>query len=87
MPRRDPDALQMFRALRLNQGIGDVRRSVLIDADSWAQGGASRTGRHGRWQYVLGLDLGQNAAMSGGGRILARFTGRLEAHRRLPRAP
>ena len=62
--RRDPDALQMFRALRLNQGVGDVRRSVLIDADSWARverpEPADMDGK-----YVLGLDLGQSAAMSG----------------------
>ena len=83
--RRDPDALQMFRALRLNQGIGDVRRSVLIDADTWA--GVERdalpdmTGR-----YALGLDLGQNAAMS----AAAAFwpdTGRLEAVAAFPEHP
>ena len=62
--RRDPDALQQFRALRLNQGVGDVRRSVLIDADSWAR--VERPAPEDMsGQYILGLDLGQSAAMSG----------------------
>ena len=48
--RRDPDSLASYRALRLNQGTSDVQRSVLIDSE--------------RGGYVLGIDLGQNAAMS-----------------------
>ena len=83
--RCDPDALQMFRALRLNQGVGDVRRSVLIDADSWARverpEPADMAGR-----YVLGLDLGQNAAMSGAAAFWPD-TGRLEAIAAFPEHP
>ena len=83
--RRDPDALQMFKALRLNQGIGDVRRSVLIDADSWARverpEPADMQGR-----YVLGLDLGQNAAMSGAAAFWPD-SGRLEAIAAFPEYP
>ena len=83
--KRDPDALQAFRALRLNMGIGDVRRSVLIDADSWARverpEPADMAGR-----YVLGLDLGQNAAMSGAAAFWPD-SGRLEAIAAFPRAP
>ena len=61
--KRDPDALQSFRALRLNQGVSDVARSVLIDADSWARVERPEpVDMKGR--YALGLDLGQNAAMS-----------------------
>ena len=83
--KRDPDALQMFRALRLNQGIGDVRRSVLIDADSWARverpEPVDMAGR-----YVLGLDLGQNAAMSGAAGFWPE-SGRLEALAAFPEHP
>ena len=75
----------MFRALRLNMGIGDVRRSVLIDADSWARverpEPADMMGR-----YVLGLDLGQNAAMSGAAGFWPD-SGRLEAIAAFPEHP
>ena len=83
--RRDPDALQMFRALRLNQGIGDVRRSVLIDADSWARVERPEPADM-QGQYVLGLDLGQNAAMSGAAGFWPD-TGRLEAIAAFPEHP
>ncbi|MCY4002497.1 MAG: terminase large subunit [Rhodospirillales bacterium] len=83
--RRDPDALQMFRALRLNQGVGDVRRSVLVDADSWARverpEPADMEGK-----YVLGIDLGQNAAMSGAAGFWPD-SGRLEAVAAFPEHP
>ena len=83
--RRDPDALQQFRALRLNQGVGDVRRSVLIDGDTWAS--AERDAlpeMHGR--YALGLDLGQNAAMSAAAAFFPD-SGRLEAVAAFPEYP
>ena len=83
--KRDPDALQMFRALRLNQGVGDVRRSVLIDGDTWAS--AERDAlpdMQGR--YALGLDLGQNAAMSAAAAFFPD-TGRLEAVAAFPEYP
>ena len=58
----DPAALASFEALRLNLGTGDTVQAVLIEADTWnrAEGQAAREG-----DYSLGLDLGQNAAMSG----------------------
>ena len=83
--KRDPDALQMFRALRLNQGIGDVRRSVLIDADSWARVERPEPADMGG-KCVLGLDLGQNAAMSGAAAFWPD-TGRLEALAAFPEHP
>ena len=59
----DPDSLASFKALRLNQGVSDVARSVLVDADAWARAeGIEWRGRSGG--YVLGLDLGTSAAMS-----------------------
>lgn len=62
--KRDPDALASFRALRLNQGTDDVARSVLIDGDTWRQALALPEPDVTATTYVLGVDLGQNAAMS-----------------------
>ena len=58
----DPSALASFESLRLNLGTGDTVQSVLIPAETWArvEGEAAKSGA-----YSLGLDLGQNAAMSG----------------------
>ena len=55
--------LASFESLRLNLGTGDTVQSELVSADtSWAriEGEAVREGG-----YSLGIDLGQNAAMSG----------------------
>ena len=83
--KRDPDALQMFRALRLNQGIGDVRRSVLIDADSWARVERPEPADM-RGRYVLGIDCGQNSAMSGAAGFWPD-SGRLEVVAAFPEIP
>ena len=62
--RRDPAALASFRALRLNQGVSDTVSSVLIDPAAWrAAMGLPAAGQRSP-DYVLGIDLGQNAAMS-----------------------
>ena len=62
--RRDPAALASFRSLRLNQGISDTVSSVLIDAAAYrAAMGLPAPGARSA-DYVLGVDLGQNAAMS-----------------------
>ena len=82
--RRDPSALASFRALRLNQGVSDVGVSVLVDADTWKAAmdleGGGRSG-----DYVLGLDLGQNAAMSAAAGYFR--TGQLEACAVFPELP
>ena len=83
--RRDPDALQTFRALRLNAGVGDVRRSVLIDGDTWASVERDALPA-GAGQYALGLDLGQNAAMSAAAAFFPD-TGRLQAVACFPQFP
>lgn len=59
--KADPSLLASFKSLRLNKGIADVERDVLIDAGVWekAEGDAPRTG-----PYALGIDLGGTAAMS-----------------------
>ena len=64
--KRDESAMQMFRALRLNQGIADTVVSVLVDADTWRGAQALPEPDTRANEYVLGLDLGQNAAMSAG---------------------
>ena len=61
--KRDPSALASFRALRLNMGVGDVQERGLLDPDAWAGMEVEEVERTG-W-YVLGLDLGTSAAMSG----------------------
>lgn len=60
--RRDPSALASFKALRLNLGVSDTVENILISADAWERCEVDVIDRGG--PYVLGLDLGQNAAMS-----------------------
>ena len=84
--RVDPDALASFRALRLNQGVPDTERAVLLDAEAWR-----RAGRLGppdaetRGGYVLGIDLGTSAAMSAAAAY--HRDGRLEAVAVFPEEP
>ena len=82
--RRDPDELAAFRALRLNQGVADVTRSVLIDADAWR--GIEQAETLAAGKYALGIDLGQNAAMSGAAAYFPD-TGRLDALACFPVSP
>ena len=84
--RVDPDALASFRSLRLNQGVPDTERQVLLDVAAW-----QRAGRLGvpeaeeRGGYCLGIDLGTSAAMSA---AAAYFRdGRLEALAVFPAEP
>ena len=80
--KRDESAMQSFRALRLNQGVSDTTVSVLVDADTW-RGAEALPEQDGRAnEYVLGLDLGQNAAMSAGAAYFR--DGTLEAVPSLP---
>ena len=58
----NPEDLASFRALRLNQGVSDTVRSVLIEADTWKRIESPEPLTGGL--YALGIDLGQNAAMS-----------------------
>lgn len=60
--RYDSAALARFKALRLNLGVADTVESVLLDYETWERIEADSPERAG--PYVLGLDLGQNAAMS-----------------------
>lgn len=60
--RRSAAAMAGFRAYRLNQGTSDVLRSDLIELELYREieGAAEPAG-----SYVLGIDAGQSAAMSG----------------------
>ena len=84
--RADPDALASFRALRLNQGVPDTERTVLLDAEAWRRAG--RLGlpeAEARGGYVLGVDLGTSAAMSAAAAY--HRDGRLEAFAVFPEIP
>ena len=59
---KDGETLASFRALRLNQGVSDVRESWLLDPDTWASIERKDTPKMGK--YYLGIDLGENASMS-----------------------
>ena len=81
----DPAALASFRALRLNGGISDTVESVLVDPETWRRALALPAPEVPATAYVLGLDLGQNAAMSA---AAAYFRdGRLEAAACFPELP
>ena len=61
--KQDATLLPQFEALRLNMGVSDVSQAVLIEASTWRRVESPETPQIRRG-YVLGLDLGQNAAMS-----------------------
>ena len=82
--RRDPDALASFKALRLNQGTSDVARSVLLDSDRWTEAEALGAPEPAGG-YVLGIDLGTNAAMSAAAAYWR--SGRLECFAVFPEVP
>ena len=83
--KRDSSAMQSFRALRLNMGMSDVVSSVLVDADTWRGAMALPKPEAMAREYILGVDLGQNAAMSAASAYFA--DGRLEAVAVFPELP
>ena len=62
--RIDPDALASYRALRLNQGVSDVSRAVLLDAGAWKHATTLGKPETNSTRFVLGVDVGTSAAMS-----------------------
>ena len=58
---QDPMALAAWRALRLNQGVGETLESLLLDAATWRR--AEGDAPVGDWS-VWGIDLGGSVAMS-----------------------
>ena len=82
--KRDSSALARFKALRLNLGVSDTVESVLLDYESWERIETDEPERAGR--YVLGIDLGQNAAMSAAASYWTD-TGGLDAFAVFPEQP
>ena len=82
--KRNPSLLAAFRALRLNQGVSDTVESVLLEFETWERIEADSPERGGR--YVLGLDLGGSAAMSGAAAYWTG-TGALDAFAVFPEQP
>ena len=81
----DSAELQKFRSLRLNQGVDEVDRGRLLDADTWAECQVAELPPR-RGPYSLGIDLGSGAAMS----ACCAFwpsTGRLEVLAAFPEWP
>ena len=63
MAKTDPEELQSFKALRLNQGTSDVTKQYLIQPEEWRETEVlNLPERKGR--YCLGLDLGYSKAFS-----------------------
>ena len=83
--KRDSSAMQSFRSLRLNMGVSDVVSSVLVDADTWRGAMALPEPEARAREYILGVDLGQNAAMSAASAYFS--DGRLEAVAVFPELP
>ena len=59
----NPHRLASFRALRLNLGVSDTVENVLLEAEQWLSIEIQTAPEPGG-AYILGLDLGQSAAMS-----------------------
>ena len=82
--KRDGSALQSFMSLRLNQGLSDVVERVLLSPGVWSDieidEVVEQDGGH-----ILGLDLGQNAAMSAASAYFP--SGQLDAFACFPRVP
>ena len=83
--RADVAALARFRALRLNQGVADVERPVLLGAETWRALEADILPMPAG-PLVFGVDLGSSAAMSA---IAAYWPtcGRLEVLAAFPETP
>ena len=81
--KRDATLLPSFLALRLNMGVGDVAENLLLEAGTWEsiEGNELAEG-----PYALGIDLGQNAAMSAAAAYWPA-TGRLDSFAVFPEKP
>lgn len=64
--KADPALMPAFEALRLNRGMPDTGRSVLLDARTWERIEAPPevVAQLMSGEFVLGMDLGSSAAMS-----------------------
>ncbi len=82
--RKDADKLASFEALRLNMGTADVTEQYVLGPDAWGEIQGQEAAKEGPW--ALGVDLGENAAMSA---VAAYWpeTGRLECLAIFPERP
>lgn len=82
--RRDPDSRSEFNSRRLNLGTADTAESWLVDPERWADALALAT-PEASGPYVLGIDLGDEAAMTAAAGYWR--TGRLDAFAAFPAIP
>ena len=82
--KMDSSAMARFKALRMNLGVSEVVESVLLEFETWERIEVKEPECVG--PYVLGIDLGQNAAMSAAASYWMD-TGGLEAFACFPEEP
>ena len=83
--KADPDALASYRSLRLNDGSAPFVRSMLLDAAAWQRAIDMGQPDARSPSYLLGLDVGTSAAMTG---AAAWFrSGHLDAYGVFPQEP
>ena len=81
----DDSALQMFKSLRLNMGISDVRHAVVLNADTWRQCETDNLPAP-MGKSIFGVDLGSGSAMSAIA-VFEPISGRLEVIAAFPNVP
>ena len=81
----DETALASFRALRLNLGVPDAAVCPLVEAGSWTRAEGLPVPEKRSPDYVLGIDLGSNAAMSAAAAYFR--SGELDAFAVFPEIP
>ena len=62
--KKDDSQLQSFRSLRLNAGVADVGRAVVLNANTWRTLCEVDTLPERQGKAIWGIDLGSGAAMS-----------------------
>ena len=84
--RIDPDMLQSFKALRLNQGVSEIRESFVLDIEAYQRCIIATQDHVICNPYVLGIDLGTTGAMSAGAAYSLK-SGCLDVFAMLPNKP
>ena len=82
----DDSVMQSFKALRLNQGVSDVGRSVVLEANTWRAHCETDSLPTPKGKPIWGVDLGSGSAMS----AVASYepiSGRLEVIAAFPTIP
>ena len=83
--RADPEALASFRWARLNDGSSAFVRSMLLDAAAWQRAIDMGQPDARSPSYVLGVDVGGSAAMTGAAAYFR--SGHLDAFAMFPEEP